>query len=248
MLRCCIIDFQGTWEKHLPLVEFAYNNSFQSSIQMAPYEALYGRKYRTPVCWAKVGQKLLPMSDLLKGTTDKVKLICDRLKAASDRQKSYADLKRKEVEFLVGEKVFLKVSPWKKVMRFGRKGKLSPRYIGPYEIVKRVGPVAYQLRLPSDLEKIHDVFHVSMLRKYRSDPSHVMPIEEIELNPDLTYEEWPVEILASDSKVLRGRTIELVKLRWQRRGVDEATWERKEDMERQFPYLFQLGNFEDEIP
>ncbi|GMI95076.1 hypothetical protein HRI_003176900 [Hibiscus trionum] len=110
---------------------------------MAPYEALYGRKCRTPVCWAEVGQKLLPMPDLLKGTTDKVKLICDRLKAASDRHKSYADLKRKEVEFSVGEKVFLKVSPWKKVMIFGRKGKLSPRYIGPYEIVKRVGPVAY---------------------------------------------------------------------------------------------------------
>ncbi|GMJ03268.1 hypothetical protein HRI_003996000 [Hibiscus trionum] len=85
MLRCCIIDFQGTWEKHLPLVKFAYNNSFQSSIQMAPYEALYGRKCRTPVCWAEVGQKLLPMPDLLKGTTDKMKLICDRLKAASDR-------------------------------------------------------------------------------------------------------------------------------------------------------------------
>ncbi|GMI96902.1 hypothetical protein HRI_003359500 [Hibiscus trionum] len=190
---------------------------------MALYEALYGRKCRTPVCWAEVGQKLLPMPDLLKGTTYKVKLIFDRLRAASDRQKSYADLKRKEVEFSVGEKVFLKVSPWNKVMRFGRKGKLSPRYIGPYKIVKRVGPVAYQLRLPSELEKIHDVFHVSMLRKYRLDPSHVIPVEEIELNPDLTYEEEPVEILASDSKVLRGRSIELVKVRWQRRGVDEAT-------------------------
>ncbi|GMI89734.1 hypothetical protein HRI_002642700 [Hibiscus trionum] len=99
-------------------------------------------------------------------------------------------------------------------MRFGRKGKLSPRFIGPYEIVERVGPVAYRLRLSAELEKIHDVFHVSMLRRYRSNPSHVMPVEEIELNPDLTYDEEPIEILASDNKVLRGRTIELVKVKW----------------------------------
>ncbi|KAL4383820.1 hypothetical protein GQ457_15G019280 [Hibiscus cannabinus] len=247
MLRCCIIDFQGTWEKQLPLVEFAYNNSYQSSIQMAPYEALYDRRCRTPVCWAEAGQKLLPMPDILKGTTEKVKLIIERLKAASDRHKSYADLKRQEVEYAVGDKVFLKVSPWKKVMRFGRKGKLSPRYIGSYEIVGRVGPVAYRLLLPPELERIHDVFHVSMLRKYRSDPSHVMPVEEIELNPDLSYHEEPIEILASDSKVLCGRTIELVKVKWRHRGVEEATWERKDDMREQYPYLFPPGNFEDEI-
>ncbi|GMI65156.1 hypothetical protein HRI_000184900 [Hibiscus trionum] len=117
-------------------------------------------------------------------------------------------------------------------MRFGRKGKLSPRFIGPYEVVERIGPVAYRLRLPTELEKIHDVFHVSMLQKYRSDPSHVIQMEEIELNPDLLYDEEPVEILATDKKVLRGRSIELVKVLWRHRGVEEATWERKEDMER----------------
>ncbi|KAL4320065.1 hypothetical protein GQ457_18G005740 [Hibiscus cannabinus] len=223
MLRCCIIDFQGTWEKQLSLVEFAYKNSYQASIQMVPYEALYGRRCRTP------------------GATEKVKLISERLKVASDRQKSYADLKRREVEYAVGDRVFLKVSPWKKVMRFGRKGKLSPRYIGTYEIVERVGPFAYRLLLPPELERIHDVFHVSMLRKYRSDPSHVMPVEEIELNPDLSYDGEPMEILASDSKVLRGRTIELAKVKWRHRGVEEATWERKDDMEDQYPYLFPPG-------
>ncbi|KAK8521849.1 hypothetical protein V6N12_066431 [Hibiscus sabdariffa] len=243
MLRCCIMDFQGTWEKQLPLVEFAYNNSYQASIQMAPYEALYGRRCRTPVCWAEAGQKLLSMPDILKGTTEKVKLISERLKAASDRQKSYANLKRREVEYAVGDKVFLKVSPWKKVMRFGRKGKLSPRYIGPYEIVGRVGLVAYRLLSPPELEKIHDVFHVSMLQKYISDPSHVMLVEEIELNPDLSYDEEPIEILASNSKVLRGRTIELIKVKWRHRGVEEATWERKDDMKEQYPYLFPPGYF-----
>ncbi|KAL4387118.1 hypothetical protein GQ457_09G020330 [Hibiscus cannabinus] len=196
---------------------------------------------RAPVCWAETRQKLSPLVDILKVTTEKVKLICDQLKIASDRQKSYVDLKCREIEYVVGDRVFLKVSPWKKVMRFGRKGKLSPRYIGPYEIVERVGSVAYRLLLPPELERIHDVFHVSMLRKYRSDPSHVMPVEEIELNPDLSYDEEPVEILASDSKVLRGRTIELVKVKWRHRGVEEATWERKEDMMEQFPYLFPSG-------
>ncbi|KAL4283659.1 hypothetical protein GQ457_16G008960 [Hibiscus cannabinus] len=202
---------------------------------------------RAPVCWAETRQKLSPLVDILKGTTEKVKLICDQLKIASDRQKSYVDLKCREIEYVVGDRVFLKVSPWKKVMRFGRKGKLSPRYIGPYEIVERVGSVAYRLLLPIELERIHDVFHVSMLQRYRSYMSHVMPVEEIELNPDLSYDEEPVEILASDSKVLRGSTIELVKVKWRHRGVEEATWERKEDMMEQFPYLFPSGNFEDEI-
>ncbi|KAL4323314.1 hypothetical protein GQ457_11G026620 [Hibiscus cannabinus] len=157
-----------------------------------------------------------------QGTTEKMKLICERLKAASDRQKSYADLKCREIEYAVGDRVFLKVSPWKKVMRFDRKGKLK-------------------------LERIQDVFHVSMLRRYRSDPSKVIPVEEIELNPDLSYDEEPVEILASDSEVLCGRTIELVKVKWRHRGVEEATWERKDDMMEQFPYLFPSSNFRDEI-
>ncbi|GMI64532.1 hypothetical protein HRI_000122500 [Hibiscus trionum] len=182
---------------------------------MAPYEALYGRKCRTHVCWAEAGQKLLSLPDMLKGTTEKVKLICDCLKADTDHQKPYANLKREEIEYAVGEKVFLKVSPRKKVMRFGRKGKLCPRFIGTYEIIERIGPLAYRLCLPSELKKIHDVFHVSMPQKYRSDLSHVMHVEEIELNPDLSYDEEPVEILAMDSKVLRGRSIELVKVKWQ---------------------------------
>ncbi|KAL4354373.1 hypothetical protein GQ457_06G018080 [Hibiscus cannabinus] len=184
---------------------------------------------RAPVCWAETRQKLSPLVDILKGTTEKVKLICDQLKIASDRQKSYVDLKCREIEYVVGDRVFLKVSPWKKVMRFGRKGKLSLRYIGPYEIVERVVQLLTVV-VASRVERIHDVFHVSMLRRYRSDLSHVMPVEEIELYTDMSYDEEPVEILTSDGKVLRGRTIELVKVKWRHRGMEEATWERKEDM------------------
>ena len=119
-------------------------------------------------------------------------MIRERLKVATDRQKSYADLKRKDIQYEIDKKVFLKVSPWKKVMRFGRKSKLSPRFIRPYEVIEKVGPVAYRLALPLELEKIHNVFHVSMLRRYRSDPSHVVSSEIIELRPNLTYEEEPV--------------------------------------------------------
>ena len=194
MMRCCVLDFEGSWEEHLPLVEFAYNNSYHSSIQMAPFEALYGRRCRTPLCWLTLPENERNDSevvgpDLVLETQEKVELIQKRLKEAHDRQKSYADLKRKEIEFEVGDRVFLKVSPWKKVLRFGKKGKLSPRFIGPYEIVERIGPVAYRLALPVELEKIHDVFHVSMLRRYRSDPSHIIEPEQIELRSDLSYEE-----------------------------------------------------------
>ncbi|KAG8489264.1 hypothetical protein CXB51_017314 [Gossypium anomalum] len=181
MLRCCILEFGGSWEKYLPLVEFAYNNSFQSSIKMAPYEALYGRKCRTPLFWTELSESKIFGVDLIKDAEQKIKIIRESLKAASDRQKSYADLKRKDIEYQVGDKVFLKVSPWKKVLRFGRKGKLSPRFIGPYEISERIRPVAYRLILPPELEKIHNVFHVSMLRRYRSDPSHIINPLEIEI-------------------------------------------------------------------
>ncbi|KAA3465884.1 pol protein [Gossypium australe] len=164
------------------------------------------------------------------------------------RQKSYADLKRKEIEFQVGDKVFLKVSPWKKVLRFGRKGKLSPRFIRPYKITERIGPVAYRLALPSELEKIHDVFHVSMLCPYRSDPSHVIVPTEVEIQPDITYGEESVKILAGEVKQLRNKSIALVKVLWQRHGVEEATWEPEEAMRNQYPNLFTGKTFGDENP
>ncbi|KAG8489287.1 hypothetical protein CXB51_017338 [Gossypium anomalum] len=153
MLRCCILEFSGWWERYLPLVEFAYNNSFQSSIKMAPYEALYDRKCRTPLYWTELSENKIYRVDLIREAEGKVKVISDSLRAASDRQKSYADLKRKDIEYQVRDKVFLKVSPCKKVLRFGRKGKLSPRFIGLYEISERIGPIAYQLILPPELER-----------------------------------------------------------------------------------------------
>ena len=207
-----MIDLEGSWDRHIALVEFVYNNSFQSSIGMAPYEALYGRKCRTPLCWTELSEKKVIGPDLIRETEEKVKMIRERLKVATDRQKSYADMKRKDIRYEIGEKVFLKVSPWKKEMRFGKKGKLSPRFIGPYEVIEKVGPMAYRLALPPELEMIHSVFHVSKLRRYRSDLSHVVSMETIELRSDLTYEEEPVEILARKVKELWNKKIPLVKV------------------------------------
>ena len=159
-----------------------------------------------------------------------MKMIRERLKVVVDRQNSYVDLKRKDIQYEIGEKVFLKFSPWKKVIRFGKKGKLSTRFIGPYEVIEKVGLVAYRLALPPELENIHNVFHVSMLRRYRSKPSHVVSSEVIELRPDLTYEEEHVEILAREDKELRNKRLPLVKVLWRNHKTEEATWESEETM------------------
>ncbi|KAG8474923.1 hypothetical protein CXB51_031618 [Gossypium anomalum] len=246
MLRCCVLEFGGSWEWYLPLIEFAYNNSFQSSIKMAPYEALYGRKCRTPLFWTELGENKIFGVDLIKDAEQKVKIIRESLKAASDRQKSYADLKRRDIEYQVGDKVFLKVSPWKKILRFGRKGKLSQRFIGPYEVSERIGPVAYRLILPPELEKIHNVFHVSMLRRYRSNPSHVINPSEVEIQSDMSYEEEPIRILAREVKELRNKRVPLVKVLWLKHGIEEATWETENSMKERYPNLFTGKIFGDE--
>ena len=150
MLRSCVIDYEGSWDKHIPLVEFVYNNSFLSSIGMAPYEALYGRKCRTPLCWTELSKKKIISPDLIQETEEKVKMIKERLKVATDRQKSYADMRRKDIPHEIAEKVFLKVLPWKKVMRFWKKGKLSLRFIRAYEVLEKVGQVGYRLALPPE--------------------------------------------------------------------------------------------------
>ncbi len=138
-----MIEFEGSWDTHLPLNEFTYNNSYQSSIGMPPYEALYGKKNRTPLCWDEVGERKMIGPEIVQQTEEKIRVIRDQLKTTSDRQKSYIDLKRRDIDYAVGEKVFLMFSPWKKIMRFDRKGKLCPRFIGPYEVLERVGPLAY---------------------------------------------------------------------------------------------------------
>ena len=195
-----MLDFKGFWVKYLPLVEFAYNNSFQASISMAPYEALYGRKCRTPICWNEVGERKLDSEELIRVSTEKIQVVRERLKVVQNHQKSYADTRRRDLEFEVDDMVFIKVAPWKGVIRFQQRGKLNPRYIGPFRILERIGPVAYRLELPSELSWIHNVFHVSMLKKYVLNPSHILETPPIELEGDLSFEVQSVAIIDQEMK------------------------------------------------
>ena len=184
MMRACVLDLKGSWEEHLPLVEFAYNKSYQASVQMAPYEALYGRPCRSPICWTKVGESSITGPNLIRETSDKVGMIRKHLLTTQSQQKSYADVRRRPLEFKAGDHVFLKVMPKRGVIRFGKRGKLSPRYIGPFEVLERVGTVAYRLALSPSLSSVHEVFHVSMLRKYTPDPTHIVDWEEFVVDAD----------------------------------------------------------------
>ncbi|XP_050229269.1 uncharacterized protein LOC126678413 [Mercurialis annua] len=205
---------------------------------MAPYEALYGRKCRSPICWEEVGERKLTGAEIILITSEKVPVIKQRLETAFSRQKSYADPKRRDLEFQVGDFVFIKVSPMKGVIRFGKKGKLAPRYVGPYEIVERVGAVAYKLALPADMSQVHPVFHISMLRKYISDPSHIIQSQSVEVNEELSYEEEPMQIIDTQVRKLRTKEIPMVKVLWRNHSVEECTWETESDMRKRYPYLF----------
>ncbi|GJY79786.1 putative reverse transcriptase domain-containing protein [Tanacetum coccineum] len=179
MLRACVLDFGGSWDVHLPLLEFSYNNSYHSSVRSAPFEALYGRKYHSPIMWAEIREGQLIGPELVQETTKKISRIKDKLKAARDCQNSYADKRRKPLKFSVGDYVLLKVSPWNGVVRFGKKGKLAPRFVGPFEIIEKVGPIAYRLDLLEELDGVYDTFHVSNLKKCLADPTLQVPLDKI---------------------------------------------------------------------
>jgi hypothetical protein len=238
MLRACVIDFGKGWDKHLHLAEFSYNNSYHASIKAAPFEALYGRKCRSPLCWDELEDRQLTGPEIIQETTDKIIPIKEHLNTARSRQKSYADTRRKPLEFQVGDQVMLKVSPWKGVVRFGKGNKLSPRYVGPFKILERIGPVAYRLDLPEELSAVHNTFHVSNLKKIVTDETVVVPIDNIRIDDQSQFVEQPVEILDREVKQLKKGSIPIVKVRWSSRRGPEYTWEREDQMKTKYPHLF----------
>ncbi|XP_061348074.1 uncharacterized protein LOC133293516 [Gastrolobium bilobum] len=190
---------------------------------MEPYEALYGRRCRSPLCWNDFREAGFVGPDMIQESMEQIKVIQEKTKIAQDRQKSYADQRRQLVEFEIGEKVLLRVSPTKGMMRFGKKGKLSPKYIDPYEIIEQIGEVLYRLALSMELENVHDVFHVFQLRKYIPYPLHKLQPEFIKIYKNLTYKERPIRILDRSERILRNKSIKLVKVLWRSQKVEETS-------------------------
>jgi hypothetical protein len=188
--------------------------------------------------WSNVGERTLEGPSFVKEVEEKVALIRKRLLQAQSRQKSYADNRRRELRFEEGDFVYLKVSPMRGVKRFQVKGKLAPRFVGPYPIIGRVGPAAYRLKLPESMSDIHNVFHVSQLRKCLQVPENHIKEETIQIQKDLQYREKPVKILDSAFRKTRNSEVRLCKVQWSREGEKEATWESEDSLRREYPYLF----------
>ncbi|WVZ85088.1 LOW QUALITY PROTEIN: hypothetical protein U9M48_032045 [Paspalum notatum var. saurae] len=221
MLRACALTYSTKWEECLPLAEFAYNNSYQKSLEMAPFEALYGRRCRTPLNWSEPGERVIFGPD------------CN-LKRAQSRQKSYSDKRRRPLVFEVNDHVYLRVSPMKGVHRFGVKGKLAPRYVR-LRSRSKCGPVAYRLELPPHPAAVHDVFHVSQLKKCLRVPEEAVDTSQIQIEPDLTYEERPIKILDQKQRATRRRAINFYKVQWSNNSEEEATWEQEEYLQTKYP-------------
>jgi hypothetical protein len=225
LLRACVLTYNTGWQKSLPYAKFLYNNNYQASLKMAPFEALYGRKCRTPLMWSEVGERTIFGPATIVEAEKNVTKVRENLKIAQSSQKSYADLKRKEVSFDVGEHVYLKVTPLRGTERFHVKGKLAPRYVGLYPIVQRIGRVAYKLELPPELAGVHlmfhPMFHVSQLRKCVVVKKRV-PAQALDVQETLEYLEYPVRILDWAEKSTRSTTTRFCKVLWSNHFEHEA--------------------------
>jgi hypothetical protein len=235
MLRACALEFPQKWDDCLPLAEFSYNNSYQESIKMAPFEALYGRRCRTPLNWYEPDERSFFRPDMVKETKEKFQRIVHNLKKAQARQKDYTDKRRQPLYFLVGDYVYLKVSPMKGVSCFGVKGKLAPRYIGPFPILERYGLVAYRLQLPETLSAVHNVFHMSQLKKCIRVPDQTIKVTDVALELDLTYSEHPIQVLDQKDRITRRKTLKFYKIQWNQHSEDESTRETRDFLEKNFP-------------
>lgn len=248
MLRACALTNSASWDVSLSYAKFSYNNSYQSSLQILPFEALYGRKCRTPLYWNETRERQVFGPDVLKEAKEQVQKIRENLKIAQTKQKSYADNRRRDLTFALGDHVYLKVSPLKGMRRFRVSEKLALRYIGPFLVLVR-REVTYKLKLPPQLSNVHDVFHVSQLKKCLRVPEEQIPLEEVELKDDLTYQEYPVRILEERERRTRSKTIKFYKVQWSNHSKKETTCEREQDLRVEYSNLFPVHpNLGVEIP
>jgi hypothetical protein len=225
MLRACALLSKGSWESWLPLAEFSYNNSYQSSIKMTPFEALYGRRCRTPLNWFEAGERRFYGNDLIAEAEEKVRIIRQNMETLQYRKKSYADQRRRPLTFQVGDFLYLKVSPMKGVQRFGAKKNLAPRYVGPYQVIERKGEVVYKIQLLEDMSTAFPVFHVSRLKKCLRIPEEKVEVKDLKIGSDLVYQEQPVEILDTKDQITRNSTVKMYKILWSHHDEHDATWE-----------------------
>ncbi|WVZ97465.1 hypothetical protein U9M48_043002 [Paspalum notatum var. saurae] len=238
MLRACAIQYGTSWDKCLPYAEFSYNNSYQASLKKSPFEALYGKRCRTPLFWNQTGEKQVFGPDIIQDAEQQLRIVQENLRVAQSRQRSYADVRRRDLSFKVDDHVYLKVSPMRGIRRFNMKGKLAPRYIGPFKILEKKGEVAYRLELPPSLSGVHDVFHVSQLKKCLRVPEEQAPLEGLEVQEDLTYTEHPVKILDTSERNTRNKKIKMCRVQWSHHTEAEATWEREDELKAAYPALF----------
>jgi hypothetical protein len=242
MLRACVLTYGKNWEDSLSFAEFSYNSGYHASLKKAPFEVLYGRKCRTPLMWSEVRDRVIESLDFIKAAEEKIAKIWENVRIAQSRQKSYTDKRRWELEFEVGDHVYLKVSLIHGTRRFHVHEKLAPRYIGLYPIIKRIGTMAYKIKLPKQLSDVHNVFLVSQLRKCLRVPEEQVVPDTLDLQDDLRYQEVPVRILDTMTQRTRTQAFKLCKVQWSRHSEAEATWEREGTLKEEFPHLF-----EDEI-
>jgi hypothetical protein len=225
MLRVCVTEHQGSWDKSLPWVKFSYNNSYQESLKMTPFEVLYGCRCRTPLNWIEAREKTVFEPDLMEKADVTISRIQDNLRAAKSCPESYANKRCRPLEFEDGNHMCLRISPMKDVKRFGVKEKLAPRYIGPFPILEKCGSVAYKMELPLSLAGVYDIFHVLQMKKCLKAPVDVVLLDVLLLEVDLTYPEHPVKILYKRDRVTRRKMIKLYKVQWSNQNKEEVTWE-----------------------
>jgi hypothetical protein len=240
MLRDCVLVHKGSSDLKLPWIKFSYNNSYQVILKMVPFEVLYGHQCHTPLNWTELGEKVIFVPDLVEKAEAIVRRIQDNLKATKSHQETYANKRRRPLEFKVGDLVYSRVLPMNGVKRFGVKGKLAPRYIEPFPILKKCGSVAYKLDLPPSLAGVHDIFHVSQLKKCLKAPMDVVLPEVTPLEADLSYPEHPIKVLDQKDCVTRHKIIKFFKIQWSNHSEEEATWESEDFLRSRHPdFIYQ---------